>query len=124
MTKGLADVQATLMRSEIRRRATLGFAAVDESFQFLADCGIHRRGGLEFGDDFLELAMRAFGRPGAAIGLPGFIVGPVRQERLVEGGGIAVLRVLRAKEMTVIAHFADRIQGDVFGRGGQVTGSI
>ena len=40
--------------------------------------------------------------PNAACDLPTFIVFPITQEGLIECGGVAILRMLDAKEMTVV----------------------
>src|SRR5690625_1656820 len=85
--------------SEIGRRAAFGFSALDEIGQFLGDGGVHWRR-FVFLEDAFPGPVGALGRLPRAIGRPGLVIAPSRKERRVIGGGVAVLRVLGAKEMT------------------------
>src|SRR6056297_422555 len=113
------DVIPTRYRSrfsEVGRRPALGLAPLHEGRQFLVDSRIHRRR-LKACDDVLKDLMRPLRGPDSPRRLPCLIVGPVTQEGLVEGRGIAVLGVLNAEVMTLIAHLAHRLEGDFLGAG-------
>ncbi len=78
---------------------------------------VHRRWG-EFLQNFLVDLVGSLRSPNRASSLPSFIVAPIAQIGLVKGGGIAVLRVLDAKEMPLIANLTHRFNSDIFWTGG------
>src|SRR5690349_15893013 len=106
------------MPSEIGGCATLLLAPGDKAAQLFLMVAVHCRR-FEFGQDLLVDPMRPLRRPDPAVDGPGLVVPPVRQERCIEGGLIAVLGVLTAEIMPRGPDLADRIQGDVVVGGGE-----
>ncbi len=113
---GLSEQRRDARRSEISRRATFGLSPGHELGQFLAD-GVVHGWRLETPDDVLEHLVRPLCSPDAASQIPGLVVAPVAQERLIERLFIAILGVLDAKEMPVMANLADRIERNVIRAG-------
>ena len=84
--------------SKIGRRTTFADTAIDESPQLLMNGLIHKRF-LIIRNNFFVFGRGPLRRPNTTGQFPSFIIAPIADEGLVEGGFIAILGMLNSEEM-------------------------
>ena len=84
--------------SKVGRRTAFSDPAIDKSPQFFMNGLIHRRFFI-IGHDLFIFGRGPFRRPNTTGQFPSFIIAPIADEGLVEGGFIAILGMLNSEEM-------------------------